>query len=292
MASEKSVKRVSVVTPCLNAETYIQDTMLSVINSGLGVSGRVEMEYIICDGASSDRTLHIVEDTVKRYADSGIRFELISEKDNGLYDAVAKGLAKATGDVLSYLNAGDVYSPQAHVIVTDIFGRLKVKWLTGFTVVYNELNQMIGVWLPFRYRRSLIRCGYYDGRLPFVQQETTFWHRDLLRQVDLDRLISFRIAGDYYLWHSFAGAEELYIAAAWLGGWKIHTGQLSTDIESYRREMKTIARKPGLGDMLRAATDRLFFIMPNDLKQRLNPHTLIRFDLQSNAWRFGDGYTR
>jgi len=88
--------KLSIVTIVYNAEQYIEQTIKSIINQTYK-----NIEYIIIDGASTDKTL----DIIKKYEDSISIY--ISEKDNGIYDAMNKGINLATGDFIWFMNAGD-----------------------------------------------------------------------------------------------------------------------------------------------------------------------------------------
>lgn len=90
--------RISVVTVCYNAVNTIEKTILSVINQTYD-----NIEYVIIDGASTDGTINII----KRY-ENRIAY-WISEPDRGIYDAMNKGILKATGDWIHFLNAGDIF---------------------------------------------------------------------------------------------------------------------------------------------------------------------------------------
>lgn len=91
--------KISVITVCYNAEKVIKQTMQSVLNQSY-----TDIEYIIIDGASTDTTVELI----RKYAkDKRIRY--ISEPDNGIYDAMNKGIRLATGDYLEFLNAGDEF---------------------------------------------------------------------------------------------------------------------------------------------------------------------------------------
>lgn len=90
--------KVSIITACYNAENTIEETLRSV-----GKQTYSDIEYIIVDGASIDKTLEIVE----RYRDK--ISVLISEPDNGVYNAMNKGIKAATGDLLFFLNADDIF---------------------------------------------------------------------------------------------------------------------------------------------------------------------------------------
>ncbi|WP_394127503.1 glycosyltransferase family 2 protein [Vibrio hepatarius] len=89
--------KVSIVTVCFNSENTIRDTLESIANQSY-----TDIEHIVIDGGSMDKTNKIIEDyrsTIKAH---------ISERDNGLYDAMNKGIELATGDVIGILNSDDV----------------------------------------------------------------------------------------------------------------------------------------------------------------------------------------
>ncbi len=86
----------SIITVTYNAERWLERTILSVLSQSYP-----NIEYIVIDGASTDKTVEII----RQYA-SGI-VSWVSEPDNGLYDAMNKGLSRATGDYVWFLNAGD-----------------------------------------------------------------------------------------------------------------------------------------------------------------------------------------
>jgi glycosyltransferase involved in cell wall biosynthesis len=99
MWHEYSVMKITIVTVCYNAERTIAETLESV-----AMQSHHDVENIVIDGASTDNTLKIVE----RYA--GQLAHVLSEPDHGVYDAMNKGLALASGDVIGFLNADDLYA--------------------------------------------------------------------------------------------------------------------------------------------------------------------------------------
>jgi len=105
--------RFSVITPCRNAAAHIAETAASVLGQSALRDGD-ELEYIVCDGGSTDGTL----EALRALAAPAMR--VISEPDGGMYDALARGLRLATGDVVAYLNAGDYYHPHAFRAVREI----------------------------------------------------------------------------------------------------------------------------------------------------------------------------
>ena len=90
--------RVSVITVCFNSATTIGETIRSVSEQVYP-----DVEHIVVDGASTDGTLAVIKRHGQRVA------QWVSEPDHGIYDAMNKGLRLATGDIIGFLNADDVY---------------------------------------------------------------------------------------------------------------------------------------------------------------------------------------
>ena len=108
--------KFSIVTPSLNQRPYIQETMESVLSQ----EGDFEIEYFVVDGGSSDGSVELIRQCAEKVSSGnrpvrcrGITMEWISEKDHGQSEAINKGLRRATGDFVSYLNSDDLYFPGA-----------------------------------------------------------------------------------------------------------------------------------------------------------------------------------
>jgi glycosyltransferase involved in cell wall biosynthesis len=273
------VERITIVTPCFNAERFIARTAESIMAQTAVRSGRLALQYLVCDGASTDGTL----EEIRRVC--GAAAEILSERDHGMYDALAKGLARATGDVVAYLNAGDLYCPTALDVVADVFERNEVSWICGLQVTFNEAGQFLEGVLPYRYRPSLIQAGMY-GRplLPrFIQQESTFWRRELHATLDLAELARWKLAGDYYLWTRFASTSRPRLVQSYLGGFAYHAGQQSEDRESYLREVRSFTRSPGVADRLLALWDAVAW-RSGWLRSRVHHAEAIRYSSKRGAW--------
>ena len=126
----------SIITIVYNAEKLIHRTMQSVLNQTF-----TDYEYIIIDGNSKDATFKIVQDFQQKYP---LSIKAISEPDKGLYDAMNKGLARATGDFVLFLNAGDhLFEPTTlEKIAASITPNTDI--LFGETMLVNENRQHIG----------------------------------------------------------------------------------------------------------------------------------------------------
>ncbi|WP_020526906.1 glycosyltransferase [Flexithrix dorotheae] len=273
------VGKITILTPCYNSEKYIEETVGSVINQNAVIKGKVELEYIICDGNSTDKTIALI----KSFNSSQIK--IISEPDNGMYDALAKGLQLATGDIIAYLNAGDYYQKYAFDTVIEVFeSNLDIKWISGLIVYYNENSQVIDVKTPFRYRKSLIKSGIYGEVLPYIQQESVFWKYSLTNGINLEKLGSFKLAGDYFLWYSFSEMAELFIVNSYLGGFKVHEGQQSELIQEYNNEKSSFCERKTVSSYLMALIDLVCWQFPSFLKKKLNASYFISFDLEAKKW--------
>jgi glycosyltransferase involved in cell wall biosynthesis len=129
--------RISVVTVTYNAARWLEGTVLSVLNQSYP-----HLEYIIIDGASTDGTTDII-----RQYEAGISY-WASEPDNGLYDAMNKGIGQATGDYLWFINAGDKI--ETADTVQQMVARLRKRKslpdiVYGETTVINEEGKSLGM---------------------------------------------------------------------------------------------------------------------------------------------------
>jgi len=96
--------KVSVVTVCFNSEKTIEQTFKSLLSQTDS-----DFEYVVIDGGSKDSTINIIERYIPLFERKGITFRHISEKDDGIYDAMNKGINLATGDIIGLLNSDDYY---------------------------------------------------------------------------------------------------------------------------------------------------------------------------------------
>jgi len=271
--------KFSVVTVCLNAASHIEETVASVASQAAVRAGRATLEHIICDGGSTDGTLEIL----RRIQQPHMRIS--SQKDGGMYDALARGLREASGDVVASLNAGDYFHPHAFNVVTEIMDAFPdCRWLTGWAAVYNTGGAVVKLDLPPSFRRRLHRCGAYGGLLQAVQQESTFWRRELMQAVDFERLARLRLAGDYYLWRCFTESADLHIVSAQLGGFRVEPGQLSADRAGYRNETLELADSAGPVDWLLMLYDKITWYLPAAVKKALNPRYLHLYDHAAARW--------
>ncbi len=268
----------TIIIPVYNAGQKIEQTIQSIVSQSSVMEGRDRFHCFVVDGASTDDTL----DYVNAFSDG--RIQVLSEPDSGMYDALAKGLKEARGDVTCYLPAGEQFDIHAFSIVSQIFGTYPdIAWLTGRAVTRNAAGEITDSLLPHPIRRHFLDCGMYGTRLMAVQQESTFWRTALNDDLDLEMLKTLKLAGDYFLWRSMAQKYELYVVNAQLGSFTVEPDQLSKSIPGgYRKELRSIRRKPSVFERLHALLHRQFAkrFVPGKKADRL-----IRYDHKTKKWQ-------
>ncbi len=123
--------KITVITPSYNQGAHIEQTILSILNQGYP-----NLEYIVIDGKSTDNTLEIIAKYQSKIIDKILYF--VSEKNNGLNDAINKGLSMATGEIISILNAGDYYEPYALFKVATTFTSERINVVCGRGRVFKD----------------------------------------------------------------------------------------------------------------------------------------------------------
>jgi glycosyltransferase involved in cell wall biosynthesis len=144
--------KISIITVAFNAGKSIEDTIDSVLNQSYS-----NIEYIIIDGLSTDNTVEVCE----KYKDKITT--LVSEKDQGLYDAMNKGVALATGDIIGVLNADDFYAD--HEVIANVVQKFESENIDGLyaDLVYVEeedTSKVTRTWVSGSYKENAFLKGW------------------------------------------------------------------------------------------------------------------------------------
>lgn len=197
--------KFSVITPSLNQGPYIQETMESVLSQ----EGDFQIEYFVIDGGSSDGSVELIRQCAEKVSSRnrparcrGITMEWISEKDHGQSEAINKGLRRATGDFVSYLNSDDLYFPGALARVAEAFAdQPEADFIHGDGIFIDENSQLKWAWKsrPYDYRLLSTFDFLYNRFTNFIVQQATFWRKAVLAKIGLlDE--SFHYAMDVEYW--------------------------------------------------------------------------------------------
>ena len=254
--------KISVVTVCYNMSAFIEQTLLSVLSQNYP-----NLEYIVIDGGSTDGTQEIIE----RYRDRLAYY--VSEPDKGMYDALNKGFSHATGDVLAWINADDVYLPGSFRTVDKVFSTFEqVEWINGRGAYLTDDGALSQV-MPknaIRTRRDIREGWCREDVLGFLMQEGMFWRRSLMQRTGaLDT--RYRYAGDFDLWVRFAQQADIYYVNVPLAAFRKRTTNLATvALGGYLEEVQAIIagqkRYPNL----------LWRLVPRTQKRILNLLRMLR----------------
>jgi glycosyltransferase involved in cell wall biosynthesis len=183
--------KISLVTPSFNQAEFLQATIESVVSQR-----GVELEYYILDGGSTDGSCEIIR-KYERYLTGWS-----SGPDGGQYHAIQEGLRKTSGTIMSWLNSDDILVPDALALVADVFRSApEVRWITGRIGALNSDGSVSsGKVVPFYSGERYIAGGFDE---PWIQQEGTFWHRDLWNRAGGALDLSWSLAADLELWVRF-----------------------------------------------------------------------------------------
>ena len=174
--------KISIITVVFNA----QNTIERCINSVFGQKYK-NVEYIIIDGGSTDNTCRIIENYREKID------VFISEPDKGIYDAMNKGLALATGDVIGTINADDFFADDNVLYdIARVFSEQNTQILYGDLDYIDPSDKVIRKWRSGRYSRGMFNWGWMPPHPTFYCKKSLF---DKLGVYKLD----YGSAGDYEL---------------------------------------------------------------------------------------------
>ncbi|HMV95505.1 MAG TPA: glycosyltransferase family 2 protein [Anaerolineales bacterium] len=178
---------VSIITPSYNQAAYLEQTLLSVLNQD-----HAPIEYIVVDGASKDASVEII----KKYSDRLAYW--VSEKDGGQAEAINKGFARATGEIIAWLNSDDYYLPGAVSAAVKMFeANPEVMLVYGNMLAVDEHGKTFNT---LTYKQLIL-----EDLLCFqiIGQPAVFMRRSALQKTDgLDSTFHFLL--DHFLWIQLA----------------------------------------------------------------------------------------
>ncbi len=187
--------KISIITVCYNSAKTIEDTLKSVANQTYN-----NIEYIVVDGLSKDNTLEIVS----KYKNSISK--IVSEKDNGLYDAINKGIKMSTGDVVGIINSDDVLADDHSIEKIARTFKENDCEATYADLIYTDesLSKIVRNWKSRHYKPGLFLSGWMPAHPTFYAQKSLF---EKYGYYDT----SFKISADYELMLRFMHKHKIKV---------------------------------------------------------------------------------
>ncbi len=233
-AGTATVARVGVVTPTLNAERFLEETLRSIWSQ---VQDGIEVDHVIVDGGSTDRTLEIAA----RYPSRTV----VVTDDRGMYDAVNRGMTMVAGDIVGYINGDDEVAPGALRAVAEALGRHPESgWVCGTVEYIGPEGDVLSRLTPVRLSlRSYTGLGW-----SCIPQQTVWARRSFYEQVGpFD--IAYRNCGDYDWYARALRLEHPLILKETIGRFRLHPAQISLDLEKMARESRMVQERYGRRDL-------------------------------------------
>ena len=234
--------KISIVIPSYNQGKYIERTIRCIL-----LQNYPSLELIVVDGNSADNSLEII----RKYKEYFKYWK--SEADSGMYDALDKGFALASGDVMGWSPTGDTYVSQALSHVGKAFLNQKRKWVTSsFKIKCDEqlvenARYQVGNFTKESFFSGKHFIGGCDCAKYMIQQQSTFWRKEVWLKSGAYMDKTLKGAGDFELWARFFNNNfKLYQINEPIGIFMTHEGQESVaNMENLISEQLKVFKKYG-----------------------------------------------
>jgi glycosyltransferase involved in cell wall biosynthesis len=227
---------ISIVTPSLNQGRFLERTLTSVIQQRYPA-----LQYVVEDGGSTDESIEIIR-----------RLEALitswrSAEDLGQADAINRGFAHTSGEIMGWLNSDDVLLPGSLAYVAGYFAtHPDVDVVYGDRLLIDEDDQEIGAWVLPAHDDSVLRIT------DFVPQETLFWRRSAWEAAGgaLDLEFHYALDWDLLLRFQQTGARIVHLSR-FLGAFRVHDDQKTLRLESAGLDETAVLRGRTYGRAVR-----------------------------------------
>jgi len=235
----KNIPMISILTPSYNQGKFIEETIQSVLNQNYP-----NFEHIVIDGGSTDNTI----DILKKYP----HLIWISEKDNGLADALNKALALAKGEIIGWINSDDFYTKNSFINVVKEFDEPNVQWIIGNLIYYNDKTRKI------RRNKNIIDITYNEliKNADIVKQPSTFYRKSIIDKVN-GLNSKFYMVMDYDLFIRLSKISTPKMVNKYLAYFRLHENQLTSPKNAHRnsliqmKEINIILKRENIGFLRR-----------------------------------------
>lgn len=229
--------KISIVIPSFNKVEFVKDTLESIL-----LQRYPNLEVIVQDGKSTDGTWEIVKDYAKKHPEV---FKIESKKDKGQLDAINKGLKKATGELLSFINADDVYEQGAFEKVALAYLRNpKALWFVGRGRVIDKKGKEIAKLATF-YKNFLLRLNNFNCLLMvnYIMQPSVFLTKKAYKNYGPFTGTKTAVM-EYDLWLKLFKIQKPVIIPYYLSCFRLYKGSISVNkLKEISRDEEKILRR-------------------------------------------------
>lgn len=224
--------KICLVTPCYNHENFVGETIESVLSQGYP-----NLEYVVINDGSTDKS----EDVIRKFSKHLHHWETWPGYRPGPNLAINHGFSFTSAGIMGWLNSDDLLMPNSLFVLGDVFSQLpEVQWLTGVATVADIQGRYVKV--------NKFRKNIYDfllGDWGVIQQESTFWRRNLWDAAGGGLNVDYQQAFDSELWCRFFMHAEHH--------------QLDTIIGAYRKvpQSRSIKNPGNFSQLTESAIDTL-----------------------------------
>lgn len=227
--------KITIITPVLNGAKYISTCLQSVLRQNK--TAHFESEHIIVDGGSTDGTIEIVKNSYPHA-------KLIVGRDRGMYDAINRGISRSSGSILCYLNADDLFLPNALSHVTSAALHFPdADFFFGHSILFGKNNDSFWV-RPVRAMKDARPWTTNLRRIPFFQQ-SSFWRRRIIKSNE-QFANNLRFVGDSLFFYELIVKNHIRCCRIdkYLGCFRSHNLALSHALkDKMRTEHNTVFEK-------------------------------------------------
>lgn len=252
--------KVSIITVCFNSEKTIEDTITSVLSQSYS-----NIEFIIIDGASKDGTLKIIE----KYRDK--ISVLLSEEDNGIYDAFNKGIKLATGDIVGILNSDDFYIDKQ--VISKIVNKFKEKEVDAvyadlLFINKNKADKIIRYWKAGEYQHGMFEKGWMPPHPTFfvkreMYKKYGYYKTSLLYSADYELML--RLLHRYKISTAYFPEVIIKMRMGGFGNMSIEA-KIQANIED-RKAWRYNGLKPGYFTLLKKPISKISQFLKRSYKK-------------------------
>ena len=264
MTTKDEYPKITVVTPSYNQVSFLERTILSVLNQNYP-----NLEYIIIDGGSTDGSVEII----KKY-ESKLAY-WVSEPDRGQSHAINKGWKMSSGQILAYLNSDDTYRDGTLFSIAKYFtNHPEVDMVYGDVYVIDEMDRLVYPFIcgEFNLKKYIKDCNY------FIPQQAVFFRRQVFEKVGLlDEGLHFKMDRDYFIRIGMNGCVKRI--PHYLAHFRTHPAAKSTPPNTKKalREFVSIRKKYN-------APFSLWFYIDNFCLKKMKQVFIVSFLKKIHLW--------